>query len=196
MRRAIVAALALGIAPAAAQDAAKWGVIFSTTELSATTRHAGIGAKLSLTGDIDRAGALVMLTAGTHGAAIMGGWQAKFGETLLVGLAGPEASIGGRVGARLHGELWAHPAPSTTAALVVSCGTAERHCWSRMRVGLPVFGLSLGPEVVVANDRAGLGIAVTGARILGMDVEIAAGVARSRRDEVGPYGTMALVRRF
>lgn len=199
MTRLAGTALAIGLALAGgarADDARRWGVAFATSETAATSRHAGVGAKVSLSGDIDRAGPLAMATAGTGGVALLGGWQAQVGGALVVGLAGPEHRAGRGVGLRLHGEVWAHPTPDSSAALVVSCGTAERHCWSRARVGLPVLGIWVGPEAVWATDRAALGVAATGVHLLGMDVEIAAGVARSRRGEVGPYGTMALVRRF
>jgi hypothetical protein len=193
------AMLALGLALAGgarADDARRWGVAFATSETAATTRHAGVGAKVSLAGDIDRAGPLVMATAGTGGVALLGGWQAQVGRALVVGLAGPEHRAGRGLGLRLHGEVWAHPTPASTAALVVSCGTSERHCWSRARLGLPLLGVQLGPEGVWATDRAALGVATTGVRLMGMDVEVAVGVARSRRGEIGPYGTLALVRRF
>jgi len=161
-----------------------------------TAPHGSIGAKLALSGGIDRSGLLLMMTAGTHGVATLVGGQFKLGNMLLVGLAGPEAHPDDGFGARFHVELWTHPTPRTTAAVVVSCGSAEEHCWSRARFGLPLFGFEVGPEIVVASDRAGVGMAVTGARFYDMDVEVAAGAERDWDGDIAPYGSLTLIRQF
>lgn len=189
---AVFLALLTGTA-ARCEDEPQRGVAWLMGE---TAPHGSIGAKLALTGGIDRSGLLVMMTAGTHGVATLAGGQFKHGNMLLVGLVGAEAHPDEGLGARFHFELWTHPTPVTTAAFVVSCGSAEEHCWSRARFGMPIFGLQFGPEVVVASDRAGVGLAVTGARFGDVDVEVAFGAERDWDGEIAPYGSLALIRPF
>lgn len=157
-------------------------VAFATME-TGRSAYSGAGLKVELPG-----GALAMVTAGRDRASLLGGWQAKVGDTLLVGLAGAERA-GGRTGARLHGEAWA-----PWGSLVATCGTAERTCWSRARAGLDVgHGLRVGPEVVLSTDRAALGIAATGLRLGRYELEVSGGLSRDWRGRAGGYVGLAVV---
>jgi hypothetical protein len=91
------------------------------------------------------------------------GYQWVSDGLVVAGLAGPEvegerlsrdamASLGeGHLGARLHGEIWAHPTQNTLWTTTVIGGTARTpHLWARASAGYAFWeGVFIGPEASV-----------------------------------------------
>ncbi len=97
-----------------------------------------------------------------HGSALLG-YQWAGDGVVLAALAGPEVEgertsrhalshgTEAHLGARLHGEIWAHPTASTLLTTTVNVGTARTaHLWGRASARYALWdGVFLGPEVSV-----------------------------------------------
>ena len=97
-----------------------------------------------------------------HGSALLG-YQWLRDGLVVAALAGPEVDgerssdqsaprdTKPQLGARLHGEIWAHPTANTLLTTTVIVGTARTaHLWGRASAGYAFWdGVFLGPEVSV-----------------------------------------------
>jgi hypothetical protein len=94
-----------------------------------------------------------------HGSAMIG-YQRVTGWGVIAGFVGPEVDferLAGsypsahdsrpRWGARLHGEVWAHPTANTLLTATVIVGSARGELWSRLSWGYRIWrDLFIGPE--------------------------------------------------
>ncbi len=86
-----------------------------------------------------------------------------------------------QLGARLHGEIWAHPTANTLFTTTMIVGTARtEHLWARSSAGYAFWeGVFLGPEAsVYATDTYRewrLGAHVTGLSLGGVSLRLSAG---------------------
>jgi hypothetical protein len=94
-----------------------------------------------------------------HGSALLGYQWARDG-IVVAAFAGPEVDservndhgaprdTGPQLGARLHGEIWAHPTANTLLTTTVIAGTARTaHLWGRASAGYALWnGVFVGPE--------------------------------------------------
>lgn len=127
-----------------------------------------------------------------HASALVGYQWVRDG-LVMAGLAGPEGDIEQlsdrtlptgekpHLGARLHGEIWAHPTANTLMTTTVIVGTARTpHLWARTSAGYALWdGVFLGPEASVYTTDTyrewRLGAHVTGLTFGGMSLRLSGG---------------------
>jgi hypothetical protein len=182
------------------------------------------GAKLALD-RIDREGfvALASLGAGTRregagrretaiGAAVLGyQWFRDWG--VIAAYAGVEGSLEavttggatrfgpGRVGARLHGEVWARPGEATLLTATAILDSSRTAAWGRLSWGWQVepwsgWSAYLGPELALYADGTGyrkwtLGGHATDFAIGRFSLRISTGLQFEPRRQPGPYVSLA-----
>jgi Cellulose biosynthesis protein BcsS len=133
-----------------------------------------------------------MIRHAVHASALLG-YQWVGDGIVVAALAGPEIegerfsrhapprATEPHLGARLHGEIWAHPTPNTLATATVIAGTARTaHVWGRASAGYAVWdGIFLGPEASVYMTETyrelRLGAHVTGLTLGGMSLRFSGG---------------------
>jgi Cellulose biosynthesis protein BcsS len=127
-----------------------------------------------------------------QGSALIG-YQWVGDGLVFAALAGPEVEgeqrsdyvlargFEAHVGARLHGEMWAHPTTDTLLTTTVIVGTARTaHLWSRASAGYALWdGVFVGPEVSVYSTDTyrewRVGAHVTGLTLGAVSVRVSAG---------------------
>lgn len=186
--------LLMAISPAGAQYRRPVMIAWINAD---TSPFGGAGAKFAFGRPVDDPGPMLMIAGGTDGAMALAGYQQMIQDAHAFVGVGPEYRSNRGVGVRGHLELWARPFPTLSASVVLSCGTAKMECWSRSRIG---FRLSetvhLGPESVIATDRLGVGLALTGLAVGPLTMEAAGGIERPWRGRFRSYASMALIGRF
>jgi hypothetical protein len=126
-------------------------------------------------------------------ASALVGYQWVRDGLVVAGLAGPEfdgEDLSDRatprvtkpqLGARLHGEIWAHPTGDTLLTTTVIAGTARTtHLWARASAGYALWkGVFLGPEASVYTTDTyrewRLGAHVTGLTLGQMSLRLSGG---------------------
>lgn len=137
------------------------------------------------------------------GSALLGyQWMLPWG--VVAGFAGPELSHetvpnrptgephGFRVGARLQGELWAHPTTDTLLTSTLVLGSARGDAWGRVSWGYRVWNNAfLGPEVsAYATDgywKQQVGAHLTGIELGRFTLRLSTGWRRESDRHTGPY---------
>lgn len=122
------------------------------------------------------------------------GYQFSFGNAFVSAFLGPELNweqvtenwtvqrwSEPSVGARIQGELWAHPTPDTLLTASVVAGSARGSLWSRGSAGIRLWGhMFIGPEATFyATDtyrEYRVGGHLTGASLGRVDFRVSAGV--------------------
>ncbi|WP_244472971.1 cellulose biosynthesis protein BcsS [Methylobacterium sp. Leaf100] len=214
--------LASGIVQA--QDDPVSLLLFGSLETGPST-FVSAGAKVALD-RIDREGfvALASLGAGTRRegtgrretatAAAVVGYQWFYDWGVLAAYAGAEGSIeavtrGGvsrlepaRVGARLHGEVWARPAEATLLTITAILDTSRTAAWGRLSWGWQVepwrgWNPYLGPELALYADHTGyrkwnLGVHATDFTVGRFSLRTSAGLQFEPRDSASPYVSLTV----
>jgi len=215
----------------AAPIAEAWGQADPTSLLLFGNLEAGpatfvtAGAKIALD-RIDREGfvALATLGAGTrreaagrrdtgNAAAVLGyQWFRDWG--VIAAYAGVEGSLEtlttggatrlgpGRVGARLHGEVWARPGETTLFTATAILDSSRTAAWGRLSWGWRVepwsgWSAYLGPELALYADRTdyrkwNLGLHATDFAIGRFSLRTALGVQCEPRRRPGPYVSLTV----
>lgn len=98
-----------------------------------------------------------------------------------------------RLGARVQGEIWAHPTSDTLVTGTVVAGTTQGSVWARGSAGYRLTGhLFLGPEASLymtdTYREVRVGAHVTGASLGRIDLRLSAGVQSQDDDrKASPY---------
>lgn len=142
------------------------------------------------------------------GSALLG-YQWVGDGIVLAALAGPgvegersdrlvRQSTEAHLGARLHGEVWAHPTASTLLTTTVIVGTARTaHLWARASAGYALWeGVFVGPEASVYTTDTyrewRLGAHVTGLSVGRLGLRLSAGWrGEEDADRAGAYVGLA-----
>lgn len=187
--------VAAGTTPAFAQPREPRAIAWIAAD---TGPFAGAGAKFAFRGSAYQPGPMLLASVGTDGAALLPAYQMNILDAQLFIAAGPELRAKGGLGFRIHAEAWAQVSTRLSASLVATCGTADRECWSRSRIGWIVQGdMAIGPEAIIASDRTGVGMALTNIPVGPLTLEASGGVEREwGATRIRPYGAMALIGRF
>lgn len=138
------------------------------------------------------------------------GYQFSVRNVFLSAFVGPEltwqqVTVGSaverwsepRLGARLQGELWAHPTRDTLLTASVVAGTTQGSVWGRGSAGLRLWrDLYVGPEasfyVTETYRETRIGGHVTGASLGRIDLRVSAGVQNQDDDRrSSPYVGLA-----
>lgn len=95
-------------------------------------------------------------------------------------------------GARLQGEVWAHPSDTTLVTGTLIVGTALPHLWGRVSWGYRIWrDVHLGPEAAVSMEEdyreARIGFHATGIRMGRYNLRISAGGVFSERGQPSAY---------
>lgn len=174
------------------------------------SRFASLGVKRTLNGNLDESGPVGMLSAGlgareervdavpgarrtmlrpsAEGSALLG-YQWALGRVFLAGFVGPELDIGERaassvsttrIGARVQGELWAHPSETTLVTAAIVTGTARGHVWGRVSAGQQAWRhVFVGPEIGLYRTETyrelRLGLHATGFEVGRLKVRLSGG---------------------
>ena len=190
----LIGLLAMTIAPAGAQERRPVMIAWINAD---TSPFAGAGAKFAFGRAVDDPGPMLMIAGGTDGAMALAGFQRMVLDAHVFAGVGPEYRGNRGFGVRGYLELWARPFSALSASFVLSCGTAKMQCWSRSRIG---FRLSetvhLGPESIIASDRLGVGLALTGLTFGRFTMEAAGCIERPWQGRFRSYGSVAMIGRF
>lgn len=97
-----------------------------------------------------------------------------------------------RFGARMQGEVWAHPTENTLLTSTVVLGSARRSAWGRLALGYRLWGRAfVGPEIAgYATEtyrKAQVGLHVTGVELGGFALRLSGGAQWERERRLGPY---------
>lgn len=204
-------------------------VIFGSLEAGPTKTFAAIGLKKALTGGLATSGFRATLKVGgsreqtgnqrPHGIAykseaqVLIGYEWRIGDTFLSLYAGPDYEgeqreealatlVTHRYGARLQGDLWMTPTPTTMLQASAYASTIGGRLWARVAPGwlqprdVPLDGAYLGPEIEAyrENDysKLRLGLHLTGLRFLGLSWRISGGWQSTSDRPSDAYATLGL----
>jgi hypothetical protein len=196
--------------PAVPRPAAPTTVFFGSLDAGYST-FGSLGVKRTLQGSLDESGLVGMAGIGYGGTvervwrepegsvirhALQGsallGYQWVRDGLVIAAFAGPEiegeelgrftlSGAEGHLGARLHGELWAHPTMNTLLTATVIGGTTRTpHLWSRASAGYALWdGVFVGPEASVYTTDTyrewRFGGHVTGVSVGGFSLRLSGG---------------------
>lgn len=114
------------------------------------------------------AGGSAPIRYAADGSALLG-YQWALDRVFLTALAGPEFNLGEetgvrgprtpgpapKFGARIHGEVWAHPSETTLLTATAIAGTARGHVWTRLSAGWQAWGRTfIGPEAALYRTES------------------------------------------
>jgi len=180
-----------------------------------TSAFGHVGFKKTLQGGLDATGFVAMATLGAGGSrdagarnagqiSVVGGYQWSLDRIHLSVFVGPDLALGGatprdtpaRLGARVHGELWAHPTPDTLATASVIASTASRSVWARVSGGVRVLDLVyVGPEASYywedAYREGRIGLHATGLSVGGVTLRGSLGLSIPDDRKKGLYGGLS-----
>lgn len=97
-----------------------------------------------------------------------------------------------RLGARVQGEVWAHPTENTLLTSTVVLGSARRSAWGRLALGYRLWDKTfVGPEIAgYATEtyrKEQVGLHVTGVELGGFSLRLSGGAQWERERRLGPY---------
>lgn len=204
-------------------------VIFGSLEAGPTKTFAAIGMKKALTGGLASSGFRTLLKVGgsreqtrnqrPYGIAYKSeaqaliGYEWRIGDTFLSLYAGSDHEgeqreeplatvVTNRYGARLQGDLWMTPTPTTMLQASAYASTIDGRLWGRAAPGWLIpqgFGLAgayLGPEVEAYRGRdytkVRLGLHLTGLRFLGVSWRLSGGWQRTSDRASEAYATLGV----
>jgi len=202
-------------------------VIFGSLEAGPAKTFLAIGLKKSLGGGLGASGFRALLKVGgsqeeaqrqrPHGltykseAQALIGYEWRIGDSFLALYAGTdyeseqrEETLGtfvtNRYGARLQGDLWMTPTPTTMLQASAYVSTIGGRHWGRAAPGWllprewPLDGAYIGPEIEAYRERdyakLRLGLHLTGVRFLGVNWRISGGWQKTSDRPSEAYATL------
>lgn len=204
-------------------------VIFGSLEAGPTKTFVAIGMKKALAGGLATSGFRALLKVGgsqeqaqrqrPYGIAYKSeaqaliGYEWRVGDIFLSLYAGSDYEgeqreealatfVTNRYGARLQGDLWMTPTPTTMLQASAYASTIDGRLWGRVAPGwrlpqgFPLEGVHLGPEIEAYRGRdyskLRLGLHLTGLRFLGINWRISGGWQRTSDSPSEVYATLGV----
>lgn len=207
------------------QERSPWSsVLFGSLEAGPTKTFVSAGMKTALWSGLSSSGFRTMLKIGgaqeqarrqrPHGIAYKSeaqaliGYEWRIGDTFLALYAGsdyegeqreePRGTVTtGRYGARLQGDLWMTPTPTTMLQASAYASTLDGRLWGRVAPGwLVPQGFHLGPEIEAYRGRdyhkLRLGLHLTGLQFLGVIWRVSGGWQRTSDRPSQAYATLGV----